>query len=96
MTNLFNSPRTTTVVHATAGMPPSTASFDLWTTSENSGLNMGVMGLYGCTLLVVVSKKGVYMTHYFELPSFTRPREAFDVEVLDTLTIGGSPTLLTI
>ena len=57
---------------------------------------MGVMGLYGCTLLVVVSKKGVYMTHYFELPSFTRPREAFDVEVLDTLTIGGSPTLLTI
>ncbi|KAK2765413.1 hypothetical protein FQN54_008259 [Arachnomyces sp. PD_36] len=38
---------------------------------EDSFLTMGQLGLYGCSSVVVVSKYAVYMSHLYEIPSFT-------------------------
>lgn len=35
------------------------------------GFNMGVRGLMGCTSVIVVSRRGVWMSHIWEIPSFT-------------------------
>lgn len=85
MNNLFNSLDTTIVPHAAPGMPPSSAGWEIW--AQRPNVNLGVRGLFGCTSLIVVSKRGVYMTHYFEGPSFIGTRADFDSQVLNTLTV---------
>lgn len=34
------------------------------------GFNMGVQGLLGCTPVIMVSRRGVWMSHIWEVPSF--------------------------
>ncbi|KAK3669254.1 hypothetical protein LTR78_010861 [Recurvomyces mirabilis] len=36
----------------------------------NQRLYMTVRGLYGCSSLIVISRRGVYMNHMYEVPSF--------------------------
>ena len=47
---------------------PSSADSRPWTSLPG---NLGVDGLYGCTTLVVTSREGAYMTHFWEDPSFS-------------------------
>lgn len=58
--------------------------------------DMAVQGLYGCTSVVVVSEKAVYMSHFWEVPGFSQgnwgigTQERFEQEVLTPLENGGS------
>ena len=36
----------------------------------NTDLKIGTDNVYGCTCLIVISRSGVYMTHYYENPTF--------------------------
>lgn len=78
----------TSVRHATEGSPPSSADHRPWTGTLR---NVVVSGLFGCTSLVVVSRKGAYVSHFYEHPSFTgagspvEQRARFKKQVLDEL-----------
>lgn len=56
--------------------------------------DMAVQGLYGCTSVVVVSEKAVYMSHFWEVPGFSQgnwgigTQEKFEQEVLTPLESG--------
>lgn len=80
--------------------PPSTSEF---LPLEDSQVNFGVTGLCGCTSLVVASTQGVWISHFWEDPSFDdsddhpyiteeQQQEIFKREVLDVLGPGdGTP-----
>lgn len=51
-----------------------------WTTS--------LQGLYGCTSVVILSRKGVYLSHFWQQPSFESMHN-FRRDVLDQLENGG-------
>lgn len=53
----------------------------------NHKYDMAVAGLYGCTSVVVVSKRGVWMSHFWEDPSF-QSQDQFQTDVLDLLAVG--------
>ncbi|KAL5346705.1 hypothetical protein ACLOAV_008412 [Pseudogymnoascus australis] len=53
----------------------------------NEEFSMSVQGLYGCTSLVVLSQQGVYMSHFWEVPSFRSDKE-FKEQVIDVLGFG--------
>lgn len=74
----------TQVPQSTLGQPPSSA---LFFPLLNQRLNVAVAGLYGCTSLVIVSTQGVWMSHFFEVPSFQN-QENFKTQVLDVLGPG--------
>lgn len=38
---------------------------------EQDSFSMGVQGLVGCTSVIVVSRRGVWMSHIWESPTFT-------------------------
>ncbi|KAI1108459.1 hypothetical protein F5Y14DRAFT_457027 [Nemania sp. NC0429] len=59
-------------------------------------LNIGIQGLEGCTVLTIVSRKAVYMAHFFENLAFAPddkkdPNEAFQENCLNLIT-GQDPT----
>lgn len=39
-------------------------------TFSNEPLNVGIWGLYGCTAVIMVSTKAVWVAHFYEAPSF--------------------------
>lgn len=66
-------------------------------------VKVGVVNLYGCTSVIVMSKKGIWMSHFWEVPSFIQPKytdssrrtvnykfnqKQFDTDVLSTLNNG--------
>ena len=51
---------------------PTTAATASWGLRDE---RIGVDELVGCTSLVVASRRGVYITHYFENPSMTSPHD---------------------
>ncbi|MCJ1414891.1 hypothetical protein MMC32_001220 [Xylographa parallela] len=54
----------------------------------NSQYDMVVQNLYGCTSVVVVSERAVWMAHFWEGPSFTNGQQQFETEVLNTMVDG--------
>lgn len=55
--------------------------------------NGAVFGLYGCTSVIVVSRKGVWLSHFYEAPTFEKGEEAmFDRDVLDAMSFGDGST----
>lgn len=63
---------------------------------EKKRVVLGATNIYGCTVVIVTSKRGVWMSHFWEIPSFvnqTGPTGVFDStrfkrDVLDTLDFG--------
>lgn len=67
----------------------------------NEGYDAAVHGLYGCTSVVVVSQAGMWISHFWEIPSFRateatwrQPRTAPDIanfndDVIDQMQNGG-------
>lgn len=61
---------------------------------KNERYDMAVQGLYGCTSVVVVSEKAVYMSHFWEVPGFSQgdwgigSQQRFEEEVLNPLENG--------
>lgn len=53
----------------------------------NQPLNVAVQGIYGCTSVIVVSELGVWMSHFWEDPSFLN-QQAFRKDILDTICSG--------
>ncbi|KAI9841870.1 MAG: hypothetical protein M1837_000340 [Sclerophora amabilis] len=53
----------------------------------NQRYDMAVRGLYGCTSVVVVSNRGVYMSHFWEVPSF-QDLTRFRADVINNLYNG--------
>ncbi|EPE24769.1 hypothetical protein GLAREA_08622 [Glarea lozoyensis ATCC 20868] len=56
-------------------------------------VNLGVTNLYGCTSVLVTSHKGVWLSHFWQNPSFENGeyqfiQEDFKRDVLDTLDLG--------
>lgn len=62
---------------------------------KNEPYNMVVRGLYGCTSVVVVSERAVWMSHHWEVPFFSPgsweigSQDQFRKGVLDELVDGG-------
>ena len=54
----------------------------------NSQYDMVVENLYGCTSVVVVSQRAIWMSHFWEGPSFMNGQQQFQTEVLNTLVNG--------
>lgn len=52
---------------------PGHASTALYRPLLNQPFGMAVTGLYGCTSLIIISTKGVWMSHFWENPSFIVP-----------------------
>jgi len=59
----------------------------------DSPLNIGVKGLYGCTSVVVASQQGIWISHFWEVPSF-QTQAAFQKDVLDTICAGDGTDLM--
>ncbi|MCJ1433062.1 hypothetical protein MMC27_002421 [Xylographa pallens] len=68
----------------TIGKPSSALMHEL----VNSQYDMVVQNLYGCTSVVVVSERDVWMSHFWEGPPFTSGQQQFEKEVLNTLVDG--------
>lgn len=66
---------------------PSNPSSALARKLGNQPFTVAVQGLYGCTSVVVVSEQGVWMSHFWEVPSFAS-QQAFQKDVLDTICSG--------
>jgi hypothetical protein len=60
---------------------------------EDSRLDIGVKGLYGCTSVVVASQQGIWISHFWEVPSF-QTQAAFQKDVLDTICAGDGTDLM--
>ncbi|KAK5135447.1 hypothetical protein LTR08_005235 [Meristemomyces frigidus] len=65
-------------------------------------LSMTVQGLYGCTSLVLISRKGVYMSHMFENPGFIKYDDDgwptlsdFDADIGDAIPNGDGTIIAT-
>jgi hypothetical protein len=41
---------------------------------KKKAINVGVRDLYGCTCVIAVSRRGVWMSHLFEVPTFSHPQ----------------------
>ncbi|MCJ1315551.1 hypothetical protein MMC15_000871, partial [Xylographa vitiligo] len=54
----------------------------------NSQYDMVVENFYGCTSVVVVSQRAIWMSHFWEGPSFVNGQQQFQTEVLNTLVNG--------
>ena len=80
----------TRVPHGKAGKGISTA---LYEPLLDAVVNMAVTGLYGCSSVVVLSKKGIYMSHFWERPSFTGAKAVCDRQVLQPLKDGDGPQM---
>ncbi|OBT66997.1 hypothetical protein VE03_04243 [Pseudogymnoascus sp. 23342-1-I1] len=53
----------------------------------DKSFSMSVRDLYGCTSLIMISHRGVFMSHFWEGPSFEN-EENFKAQVLDVLEDG--------
>lgn len=53
----------------------------------NKAFTMSLRGLYGCTSLIVLSHQGVYISHFWEDPSFLNDNN-FQKQVIDVLENG--------
>jgi len=68
---------------------------------KNERYDMAVQGLYGCTSVVVVSEKAVYMSHFWEVPGFSQgdwgigSQQIFEQEVLTPLEHGDGGSSIT-
>lgn len=67
----------------TSQHPSSAITYQL----NNQTLNIAVGGLHGCTSLVLMSTKGVWMSHFWEGPSFDS-QSNFQQQVIDFLGPG--------
>jgi hypothetical protein len=47
-----------------------TSAFDEFKFFQNEGLSEGAMQLTGCTMLIIISRRGVYLGHFWENISF--------------------------
>lgn len=54
-------------------------------------LNAAVYGLWGCTSIIIVSMRGVWLSHFFEEESFLGNGGNFEEDVIDAI-IGGDGT----
>lgn len=68
--------------------PLATSKFILW---KDVPAAIGLVGLYGCTAIVVASQKGAWIGHFWEKPHFTLDDRTFEVNVLDQIIKGRSP-----
>lgn len=50
----------------------------MYRTFEKQPFNLGLTGMYGCTSVLLVSTRGVWWSHFWELPSFTSVDSLFD------------------
>ena len=67
---------------------------------QDNDVKIGLGAMYGCTSLVVISRRGVYMTHYYESPYFyddqtqehTTPEQyqSFADNILSSITTGST------
>jgi hypothetical protein len=72
------------------GVPSSAKTAELL----NRPVNLAIRGLTGCTPVVVISRGGVWMSHFWENPSFESGPEQFIKEVLDPMDGGdGTPSM---
>ncbi|KAI9825265.1 MAG: hypothetical protein M1832_001299 [Thelocarpon impressellum] len=82
------------VVHS---LEPSHPSSGVFTEIKELPFDMAVQRLYGCTSVVVMSQKGAFMSHHWEIPSFRHygpesrdtDAELFRTQVLKPLQEGG-------
>ncbi|CAG8973969.1 hypothetical protein HYALB_00010089 [Hymenoscyphus albidus] len=56
----------------------------------NERVNLGITNLYGCTVVLVTSQKGVWLSQFWQYPSFVgdEAHYRFEYEVLNTLDAG--------
>ncbi|KAF2133064.1 hypothetical protein P153DRAFT_178958 [Dothidotthia symphoricarpi CBS 119687] len=49
---------------------------------RNVPLDTGVINLYGCTSVIVISEEGLWISHFFENPSFVNGQSQFHHDVI--------------
>jgi hypothetical protein len=70
-------------------IPPESNSNAITATFGEVPYNGVVFGLYGCTSVIVVSRKGVWLSHFWDSPSFMEDKGvSFKHDVLDAMTYG--------
>jgi hypothetical protein len=98
--DLFNTVRTdmaNTKVVQLAVANGAGASSSQFVAFDSGDHNIFVGGLEGCTSVIVVSRLGAFMSHYWENPAFefTGAADRFQADVLDNLTEGLQPQAAT-
>ncbi|KAL5327667.1 hypothetical protein ACEPPN_005368 [Leptodophora sp. 'Broadleaf-Isolate-01'] len=54
---------------------------------------IGAKDLVGCTVITVLSRRGIWMGHFWEREGFTEGDEQFEREVIDAITWGDGPEM---
>jgi hypothetical protein len=75
--------------HRPAGTQGATSSNVIWL--GRNAITSGVINLYGCTSIVVLNETCLWMSHFFEHPSFLSGDEVFKRDVLYGLREGDDP-----
>lgn len=73
-----------------AGIGPGIPS-SLFEPFASSDVNMRVQGLVGCTSIIVISRKGAWVSHLWEAPGFSHANAQFQHDIIDYLRNGRDP-----
>lgn len=55
---------------------------------QSSNVNVKVVGLEGCTSVIVVSREGAWVSHFWESPAFSAEKGRFQSDVINYLMVG--------